>query len=68
MIRNFLFGLKHFKTSSFLNLLGLSVAFAVFIIIMIQVDYDANFDKSTKDSDKIYRVEIVHSDEFYAMS
>jgi putative ABC transport system permease protein len=32
MIKNFLFVLKRFKTSSILNILGLSVAFAVFII------------------------------------
>lgn len=61
MLKNFLFVLKRFKTSSILNILGLTVAFAVFIIIMIQADYDASFDKSIKDSDKIYRVEFHHS-------
>jgi len=60
MIKNFLFVLKRFKTSSILNILGLSVAFAVFIVIMMQANYDSSFDKSVKDSDKIYRVEILN--------
>ena len=63
MIKNFLFVLKRFRTSSILNILGLSVAFAVFIIILMQANYDSSFDKSVKDSDRIYRVEIVHSAE-----
>lgn len=40
-----------------LNIIGLSVAFAAFIIIMIQVNYDLRYNKGFKDSDKIYRVE-----------
>jgi len=62
MIKNFLFILKRFKTSSILNILGLSVAFAVFIIIMMQVDYDYRFDTFHKNSDRIYRVELVQDD------
>ena len=62
MIKNFLFILNRFKTSSILNILGLSVAFAVFIIIMMQVDYDYHFDTFHKNSDRIYRVELVQDD------
>ncbi|GHV56357.1 ABC transporter permease [Bacteroidia bacterium] len=62
MIKNFLFSLKHYKTSSILNILGLSVAFTVFIIILMQVEYDYNFDKFHKDNDRIYRVDFVDSD------
>jgi putative ABC transport system permease protein len=61
-LQNFLFVLKRFKTSSILNILGLSVAFAVFIIIMMQVDYDQNFDKCHENSDRIYRIELVKED------
>ncbi|MDR2086469.1 MAG: ABC transporter permease [Dysgonamonadaceae bacterium] len=57
MIKNFLFVLKRFKTSSILNITGLAVAFAVFILIMMQVDYDYNFDKSHPGCDRIYRVD-----------
>ncbi|GHU61179.1 ABC transporter permease [Bacteroidia bacterium] len=59
-IKNFLFVLKNFKTSSILNIVGLSVAFATCIIIMMQVDYDQNFDKCFENSDRIYRVELVY--------
>ena len=62
MIKNFLFVLKRFKTSSILNILGLSVAFAAFIIILMQVDYDYNFDTFHKNSDRIYRIELVYGD------
>jgi len=41
-----------------LNILGLSVAFAAFMIIMMQVDYDYNFDRYHSNGDCIYRVEI----------
>jgi putative ABC transport system permease protein len=41
-----------------LNILGLSVAFAAFMVIMIQLTDDYSFDKFHKDGDKIFRVEI----------
>jgi putative ABC transport system permease protein len=66
-LQNFLFVLKRFKTSSILNILGLSVAFATFIIIMMQVDYDQNFDKCHENSDRIYRVELVSDDAKWAI-
>jgi putative ABC transport system permease protein len=40
-----------------LNVLGLSVAFAAFMIIMMQVDYDRSFDGSHPAGDRIFRVE-----------
>ncbi|GHT20991.1 ABC transporter permease [Bacteroidia bacterium] len=55
MIKNFLFVLSHFKTSSVLNILGLSAAFAVFSITMIQCYYDFSFDRNFKHSDEIYQ-------------
>jgi len=54
MIKNFIYILKRFKTSSVLNILGLSVAFAVFSIAMIQVHYDFSYDRSFKQSKSIY--------------
>ncbi|MDR2848624.1 MAG: ABC transporter permease [Bacteroidales bacterium] len=65
--RNFLFVLKRFKTSSILNISGLSVAFATFIIIMMQVDYDRNFDKHHENSDRIYRIDFVKNDAKWAV-
>ena len=57
IIRNFLNIIRRYKLTVALNLLGLSVAFAAFIIIMVQLNYDLGFDKFHKNSDKIFRVE-----------
>ena len=38
--------------SGILNVLGMAVAFAAFYIILVQVDYDLNFNKGIKDSDR----------------
>jgi len=42
-----------------LNVIGLAVAFAAFMLIMMQLDYDYNYDRSHKNNDRIYRVESV---------
>ena len=59
IVRNFLNVIRRYKTTVILNILGLSVAFAAFMVIMMQLDYDYNFDKFHKDHDKIFRVEYV---------
>lgn len=58
ILRNFLVTLKRFKVASSLNILGLSVAFAAFIVIMMQVNYDRGFDRFHPDAEHIYRVEL----------
>ena len=40
--------------SSALNILGLTAAFAVLYIILVQVHHDLSFNKALKDSDRIY--------------
>lgn len=65
ILRNFLTTLKRFKTASALNIVGLSVAFAAFIVIMIQVDYDRSFDRFHPDAEQIYRVEISKNNTTY---
>lgn len=57
IFRNFLVTLRRFRLASVLNILGLSVAFAAFIIIMIQVRYERTFDTPYKKSGRIYRIE-----------
>lgn len=57
ILRNFLVILSRFKLASALNILGLSVAFAAFIIIIIQVRYERTFDTGYKKSGRIFRVE-----------
>ena len=39
--------------SGILNVLGMAVAFAAFYIILVQVNYDLNFNKGIKDSERI---------------
>lgn len=54
--------LRRFKMAMLLNVLGLSIAFAAFILIMMQVEYDRNFDRGYTDTESIFRVEIIQND------
>ncbi len=47
--------------SGILNVLGMAIAFAAFYIILVQVNYDLNFNKGIKDSEKIF---IISSGDF----
>lgn len=58
IVRNLLTVLRRFRLASTLNILGLSVAFAAFTIILMQVSYDRSFDRFHPKSDRIYRVEV----------
>lgn len=53
ILRNLFYTLKRFRTASVLNLLGLSTAFAAFILIMMKVSHEYNFDTCYPDSDRI---------------
>ena len=61
VIRNFLTVIRRFKLTATLNILGLSIAFATFIVIMYQLNYDFGFDKFHKEHNKIFRVEYVRN-------
>ncbi len=58
MIKNFITLLRRYTTSSLLNVVGMSVAFAAIYLIMVQVKYDFSYDKVIPDSENIYRLEI----------
>ena len=62
ILRNLLSVLRRFKMAMLLNVLGLSIAFAAFILIMMQVEYDRNFDRGYTDTESIFRVEIIQND------
>lgn len=49
---------KRSKRAMIINLLGLSVAFAAFLIILMQVYFDRSFDACHKDAKQIYRIEL----------
>lgn len=62
ILRNFLSILRRFRLATFLNMAGLSVAFAAFLVIMMQVRYERNFDRCHPDADRIYRLELNSKD------
>lgn len=64
-IRNFVYTFRKFFLANVLNIIGLSVAFAAFYVIMAQVAYDYGYDRSIKDSDKVYLVTFTFSDPEY---
>ena len=56
MLRNLWHVVRHFKAAFILNLLGLAVAFTAFMMIMMQVRYDLDFDRCYDDADCIVRL------------
>ena len=56
IIRNFTSMFRKFVSASLLNLLGLSLAFASFFVIMTQVYYDLGYNKSFTDHEKLFRL------------
>ncbi|MBR2234896.1 MAG: ABC transporter permease [Prevotella sp.] len=56
IIRNFTSIFRKFVAASLLNLLGLSLAFASFFVIMTQVTYDLGYNKSFAEHEKLFRL------------
>jgi putative ABC transport system permease protein len=50
------------KLYSLINISGLAVAMAAFILIMLYVRYETNWDKFNENYDQIYRVELSRKD------
>lgn len=57
IFRNFWNVLNRSRGASVLNIAGLSVAFAVFLAILIQVNYEYSYNSSFPKADDIYRLE-----------
>ena len=53
ILRNLFYTLKRFRTASVLNLFGLSFAFAAFILIMMKVSYERNFDNCYPEPERL---------------
>ena len=62
MIRNLLYLFKRFKTAVVLNLFGLTIAFAAFLLIVMQVDYEMNYDAMHSKSGRTLRLEANHGE------
>lgn len=55
--RNFLTTLRRYKVSSLLNVIGLTLAFTAFYVIMTQVWWELGYNRSLHDVEHIYLVE-----------
>ncbi|RHJ90691.1 ABC transporter permease [Parabacteroides bouchesdurhonensis] len=64
IIRNFLSVLRRFKMATVLNVAGLAVAFAAFIVIFVQVNFERNFDKCHPTADRVFRVDLSEAGAF----
>lgn len=53
ILRNLFYTLRRFRLASGLNLLGLSAAFAAFVIIMMKVGYERSFDTCYPEADRL---------------
>lgn len=62
MIRNLLYLFKRFKTAVVLNLFGLTIAFAAFLLMVMQVDYEMNYDAMHSKSGRTFRLEANHGE------
>lgn len=66
-IRNFVYTCCHFKMATVLNVIGLSVAFAAFLILMMQVRHEQSFDRCHPAVDRIFCAEFYHTEDGSAM-
>lgn len=57
--REFVQNFKRFKTAGILNVVGLSVAFAAFAVIVIQLSFQEGYDRFHKNADRIFRMELL---------
>lgn len=58
ILRNFLSVARRFKTALFLNILGLGIAFAACMMILIQARYDYTFDHAQPHARHIFRADV----------
>jgi ABC-type transport system, involved in lipoprotein release, permease component len=56
--KNFVYIFKRFRTAGILNILGLTAAFTGFILILVQISYEINFDKYYPNWKDIYRIRL----------
>jgi putative ABC transport system permease protein len=56
ILRNFWLTLSRFKTASILNILGLTVAFTVFMVIMTQTYWELTYNKGIRQHERIFRL------------
>ena len=55
-LHNFLTTLRRYKASSLLNIVGLTLAFTAFYVILVQVRWELTFNRAIPDAGRIYLV------------
>lgn len=58
IVRNFIRIFQRFKLAMGLNLLGLAAAFVAFLLLMMQWNYDREFDRHDPNAEYIYRIDM----------
>ncbi|WP_302304063.1 ABC transporter permease [Culturomica massiliensis] len=58
ILKEFIRDFKRFRTAGLLNILGLTVASAVFMAILFHICFENGYDKFRRDADRIFRVEM----------
>ncbi|MDR0748935.1 MAG: FtsX-like permease family protein [Tannerellaceae bacterium] len=58
ILRNFFFVVKRFKMATLLNVAGLTAASVAFLVLVMQVGFEYNFDRMHATSHRVYRVEV----------
>ncbi len=57
VLHELMMNFRRFKTAGVLNVFGLSVAFAAFAVIAIQLSFQFGYDRFHKNADRIFRAE-----------
>ena len=68
IIRNFTSIFRKFAVANLLNLLGLSLAFASFFVIMTQVNFDLGYNKNITDHENLYRMTLELGEDAYGIN
>lgn len=63
ILRNLFYTLKRFQTASVLNLMGLSAAFAAFVLLMMKVSYERDFDTCYPHTDRLVMLNLARPQE-----
>lgn len=62
LLRNSVSMIRKFRIATFLNVAGLSVAFAVALVLMMQVAYEFGYDRFHRDADRLFRLELYNEE------
>lgn len=68
ILRNLMRIFRRFRTAMILNILGLAVAFTAFMLLMMQWNYDRQFDWHDPNADRIFRIDALWANGRVALS